>query len=117
MIWDIRKQKNNQSKQQEEKRIQKNKNNIIHLWDNFKQSNICFIEVPEEEKEQEVENLFEKIMKENFPNSVKERHASPGSRESQTIWMQRGPSQYYDVIIKMPTVEEKEMGGWVWENG
>ena len=93
MNWDIRKQKNNQSKQQEEKRIQKNKNNIIHLWDNFKQSNICFIEVPEEEKEQEVENLFEKIMKENFPNSVKERHASPGSRESQTRWMQRGPPQ------------------------
>ena len=29
--------------------------------------------VPEgEEKEQEIENLFEKIMKENFPNLVKE---------------------------------------------
>ena len=28
--------------------------------------------MPEEEEEQETENLFEKIMKENFPNLVKE---------------------------------------------
>ena len=28
--------------------------------------------MPEEEKEQEIGNLFEKIMKENFPNLVKE---------------------------------------------
>ena len=28
--------------------------------------------MPEEEEEQEIENLFEKIMKENFPNLVKE---------------------------------------------
>ena len=27
----------------------------------------------EEEEEQEIENLFEKIMKENFPNLVKEK--------------------------------------------
>ena len=27
-----------------------------------------------EEEEQEIENLFEKIMKENFPNLVKELH-------------------------------------------
>ena len=28
--------------------------------------------MPEEEEEQEIENLFEKIMIENFPNLVKE---------------------------------------------
>ena len=39
----------------------------------FKSSNIHIIEVPEEEKEeQEIENLFEQIMKENFPNPEKE---------------------------------------------
>ena len=42
------------------------------LWDNFKRSNIHLIGVPEEEKEQEIGNLSEKIMKENFPNLVKE---------------------------------------------
>ena len=30
--------------------------------------------MPEEEEEQEIENLFEKIMKENFPNLAKEIH-------------------------------------------
>ena len=36
-----------------------------------------------EEKEKEIENLFENIMKENFPNLVKEIDiTSPGSTES-----------------------------------
>ena len=41
---------------------------LRNLWDNFKRSNIQIIEVPEEEEEQETENLFEQIMKENIPN-------------------------------------------------
>ena len=68
---------NNQSEQQEEKRNQTNKqkteDSINSLWDNFKPSNIHIIGVAEEEeKEQEIGSLFEKIMKENFPNLVKE---------------------------------------------
>ena len=47
----------NQS-EQEEKRIQKNEDSVSSLWDNFKRSNICIIGVPEEEKEQEITNLF-----------------------------------------------------------
>ena len=35
--------KNNQSEQQEEKRIQRNEDSVSSLWDNFKQSNIHFI--------------------------------------------------------------------------
>ena len=43
------------------------------LWDIFKYSNIQIIEVPEEEEEeQDIENLFENIIKENFPNLAKE---------------------------------------------
>ena len=63
--------KNNQS-EQEEKRIQENKDSVSSLWDNFMFYNICIIGVPEEEKEQEIGNLFENITKENFPNLVKE---------------------------------------------
>ena len=37
-----------------------------------------------EEEEQEIENLFEKIMKENFPNLVKEIDYQ-GVQESQTV--------------------------------
>ena len=56
--------KNNQSEQQEEKRIQNNKDSTSSLWDNFKHSNIHILGVLEgEEKEQEIRNLFEKIIK------------------------------------------------------
>ena len=55
--------------QQEDKGIQKNKEGLRKLQDNFKHSNIQIIGMPEgEEEEQEIENLLEKIMKENFPN-------------------------------------------------
>ena len=48
--------KNNQSEQQE-KRILKKEDSISSLWDNFKQSNIHIIGVPEgEEEEQEIGN-------------------------------------------------------------
>ena len=51
---------------------------------NLKRSNIWIIGVPEgEEEDQEIENLFEQIMKENSPNLAKERlPGSPGSSES-----------------------------------
>ena len=60
---------NIQLEQNEEARIQKNEKRLKNLQDNFKCSNIQIIGVPEGEKqEQEIENLFEQIMKENFPN-------------------------------------------------
>ena len=63
---------NIQLEQNEEIRIQKNEK-LRNLWDNFKHSNIQIIGVPEgDEEEQEIENLFENIMKENFPNPTKE---------------------------------------------
>ena len=65
-------------------RIQKREERLSNLWDNFKHSNIQIIGVPEEEQEQEIEKLFEQIMKVNFPNLVKEIRlpGSPGSPES-----------------------------------
>ena len=46
---------------------------LRNLWDNFICSDIQIIGVPEgEEQEQEIENSFEQIMKENFPNLAKE---------------------------------------------
>ena len=64
--------------------FKKNEERFWNLWDNFKHSNIQIIGVPEEEQEQEIEKLFEQIMKENFPNLVKEIRlpGSPGSPES-----------------------------------
>ena len=52
--------------------LKKNEERLRNLQDNFKHSNIRIIGVPEgKEEEQEIENLFEKIM-ENFPNLAKE---------------------------------------------
>ena len=52
--------------------MKKNEERLWNLWDNLKRSNLWIIRVPEgEEQQQEIENLFEQIMKENFPNLVK----------------------------------------------
>ena len=89
MIWNIRNQK--PTNQYKKKRIQKNEDSISSVSDNFKRSNIHLIGMPGEDKEQEIGNLFEKIMKENFPNLVKEIDTQVQKyRESQTRWMQRG---------------------------
>ena len=56
-------------KKQELKKVK----SLTNLWDTLKCSDIQIIGVPEgEEQEQEIENLFEKIMKENFPSLAKE---------------------------------------------
>ena len=59
---------NIQPEQNEDTRIQKNEKRLRNRWNNFKYSNIQFIQVPEgEEEEQEIENLLEQIIKGNFP--------------------------------------------------
>ena len=46
---------------------------LRNLQDILKRSNIQIIGVPEvEEEDQKIENLFEQIIKENFPNLMKE---------------------------------------------
>ena len=75
MTWNIRKQKTTNQNNKKKKRIPlpQNEDSVSRLWDNFKKSNICVIEVPEgDKKEHDIGNLFEKVMKENFPNLVKE---------------------------------------------
>ena len=68
---------NTQSEQQQEKRIQKNEDCLRGLWDKIKCTNICIIGVPEEEREQGIENLFQEIMTDNFSNLVKEIDIQP----------------------------------------
>ena len=74
VIWNIReKQTFNQKNSKKKKESKKNKDSLRSIRDNFKHVNICIIGVPKgEEEEQEIGNLFEKIMKENFLNLVKE---------------------------------------------
>ena len=65
---DHKEQTNIQPEQNEKTRIQKYEERLRNLQDNFKHSNIQIIGVPEEEeKEQKMENLFEKIMRKTSP--------------------------------------------------
>ena len=53
--------------------FKKNEERLRNLWDNFKHPNVRIIGVPEgEEQEHKIEDLCEQIMKENFPNLMKE---------------------------------------------
>ena len=54
--------------QNEEKRIQTSEESLTNLWDSLKHTNVQIIGVPEGEEQQEIKNLFEQILKKNFPN-------------------------------------------------
>ena len=70
---DQKEERNVQPEKNEETRIQKNEERLRNLQDIFKNSNIRIIGVPVGEEEgQKIENSFEQIMKENFPNLAKE---------------------------------------------
>ena len=67
MIWNTRKQKATSQNNKKKKESKKYEDSISSLWDNFKRSTSHIIGVPEgEEKEQEIGNLLEKIMRKIF---------------------------------------------------
>ena len=63
--------------------------------------------MPQGEKEQEIGNLFEKIMKENFPNLVKEidMQVQEAQKVPNKMDAKRPTSRH--IIIKMPKVKDK----------
>ena len=100
---------NIQLEQNEETRIQKNEERLRNLWNNFKHSKIQIIGVPKgEEEEQEIENLFEKVIKENFPNLMKEIDMQ--IQEAQRIPKKLDPRRDTPthIIIKLPKIKDKE---------
>ena len=67
------------------------------------------IGVPEgEEEEQEIENIFEKIMKENFPNLAKEidLQVQEAQRVPKKLDPRRNTPRH--IIIKLPKIKDKE---------
>ena len=52
------------------------------MQDNMKRNNIRKIGIQEEEEEQGIENLFEKVMMENFPNLRREKVTQIQEKES-----------------------------------
>ena len=109
-IWNKRKKKNIQPEQNEETRIKKNEERLRNLWDNLKCPNIRIIGMPEgEEQQQEIENIFEQIMKENFSNLVKEIDFQE-VQEAQRVLKKLDPKRNTPrhIIIKLPKIKDKE---------
>ena len=111
---------NNSLDQKEEIRIQleeneqrifkKNAERLRNLQENFKLSNIWIIGVLEgEEEEQKIENLFENIMKENFPNLAKEidfQEVQEAQRVPKKLDPRRNTPRH--IIITLPKIKQKE---------
>ena len=101
---------NIQPEQNEETRIQKSEESLTNLWDNLKCSNIRIRGVPEgEEQQQEMENLYEQIMKENVPNQAKEIDFQE-VQEAQRVPKKLDPRRHTPrhIIIKLPKIKDKE---------
>ena len=100
-------EKSIQSEHQEEKRIQKYKYRLRSLWDISKCTNIQILGSPEgKEEEQEIENVYEKILKENFPNLVKEIDFQEAQRVPKKLNPRRNTPRH--IIITLPKIKEKE---------
>ena len=99
-----------QPEKNEDTRIQKNEERFRNLQDIFKRSNIRIIGVPEgEEEEQKIENLFEQIMKENFPNLAKEidfQEVQEAQRVPKMLNPRRSTPKH--IIITLPKIKDKE---------
>ena len=76
----------------------------------MKCSNIRIIGVPEgEEEEQKIENLFEQIMKENFPNLAKKiefQEVQEAQRIPKKLDTKRNTPRH--ITIKLPKIKDKE---------
>ena len=74
----------------------------------MKHNNILIIGIPDKEEEQGIENLFENIMMEKFPNLMKEKVTQ--IPEAQRVPIKRNPkkSTLGHIIIKMIKFRDKE---------
>ena len=109
MIGNIRKQKTTNQNNKKKKESKKNEDSISSLWDNFKRSNIYIIGVPEgEDKEHEIGNLSEKIVKETFPNFVKEIDMQVQEAQRVPNKMDAKRPMPRHIIIKRSKFKDKE---------
>ena len=106
---DQKEERNIQPEKNEETRIRKNEERLRNLQDILKRSNIGIIGVPEgEEEEQKMENLFEQIMKENFPSLAKEidfQEVQEAQRVPKKLDPRRSTPRH--IIITLTNIKQK----------
>ena len=78
------------------------------MQENVKPSNIHIMGIPEGKEEQRIENLFEKVIMENFPNLRREKVTQ--IQVTQTVPFKRNPKRptARHIIIKMAKLQDKE---------
>ena len=87
--------------------LKKSEERLRNLQDIFKHSNIRIIGVPEgEEEEQKIENLFEQIMKENFPKLAEEIDFQEAQRVPKKLDPRRNTPRH--IIITLAKINQKE---------
>ena len=102
--------RNIQPEKNVETRNQKSEERLRNLQDIFKCSSIRITGVPEgEEEEQKVENLFEQIMKENFPHLANKIDFQE-VQEAQRVPKKLDPRKHTPrhIIITLPKIKHKE---------
>ena len=100
-------ERNIRPEKNEATRNQKNEERLRNLQDILKPSNIRIIGVPEgEEEEQKIENLFEQIMKENFPNLAKEIDFQEAQRVPKKLDPRKHTPSH--IIITLLKIKDKE---------
>ena len=109
MVWTRRKKETSNQKRMKKPEFKKNEERLRNLQDSFKRSNIRIIGVPEgEEEEQNIENLFEQIMKENFPNLAKEidfQEVQEAQRVLKKLDPRRNTTRH--IIITLPKIKRR----------
>ena len=102
-------EKNTQNEQDKEKKLRKNEDGLREMQDNMKCNNIRIIGIPEgEDEEQGIENLFEKVMMENFPNLRREKVIQIQEAQSVPINIDAKRPTPRNIIIKMAKFKDKE---------
>ena len=90
------------------KRGSKNEEELREMQDNMKRNNIHIIGISEREEEDGIEDLFEKVMMENFPNLMREKVIQ--IQETQSVPIKRNPKRptARHIIIKIAKFQDKE---------
>ena len=80
---------------------------LRELQDNIKRNNIHIKGIPEGEEELGIENLFEQVIMENFPNLMREKVTQ--IQETQRVQSRRNPKRHTarHIIIKMANFQDK----------
>ena len=90
--------------------FKKNEARLRKLWNTFKHPNIRITGVREgEEDEKEIENLFEKIMKENFPslaNEIDFQEVQEAQRVPEKLDLRKHTPRH--IIITLANIKDKE---------